>query len=425
VEFARCPAIGESFLKIGRPGGRLNAVGGYRYLVEVVRVTWDETLTGYDFGPDHPMSPNRLDLTIRLARELGLLDLDGVSVVAAEPASESSLLSVHTPEYIGAVRAASESPALADTAFGLGTEDVPAFPAMHDVAARIVGATTDLARAVWAGQSRHGVNITGGMHHAMPSRASGFCIYNDLAVAIRSVLDAGAERVAYVDVDVHHGDGVERMFWDDPRVLTISLHETGQVLFPGTGFSRDIGGPGAEGTAVNVVLPPGTGDAGWLRAFEAVVQPLIRGFRPQMLFTQHGCDTHAEDPLAHLSLTVDAQRLSYEHLHDLASEVCQGRWLAVGGGGYEIIEVVPRAWCHLIGVAAHHPIDPETPVPQGWREYVRERFGQLAPARMTDGKHAWWPSWATGHDPADPVDRSVMATRRAVFPWHGLDPWFD
>jgi acetoin utilization protein AcuC len=393
--------------------------------VEVVRIAWEDALAEYNFGPEHPMSPTRLDLTIRLARELGLLDLDEVTVVGAEPASDADLLSVHTPEYLRAVRAASESPAQADVAFGLGTEDVPAFAGMHEAAARIVGATTELARTVWSGKVKHGVNITGGMHHAMPAKASGFCIYNDLAVAIRSVLDAGAERVAYVDVDVHHGDGVERIFWDDPRVLTISLHETGQVLFPGTGFSQDVGGPEAEGSAVNVMFPPGTGDAGWLRAFEAVVTPLLRAFRPQMLFTQHGCDTHAEDPLAHLSLTVDAQRQSYVQLHDLSCELCEGRWLAVGGGGHEIVEVVPRAWSHLIGIAAHRPVDPETPIPPRWREYVRERYGQVAPARMTDGEAAWWRSWATGHDPADPVDRTVMATRKSVFPLHGLDIWFD
>jgi acetoin utilization protein AcuC len=393
--------------------------------VEIVRVAWEDALSGYDFGPEHPMSPDRLDLTIRLARELGLLELDEVTVVGTEPAPDRDLLSVHTPEYLRAVRAAAESGEEADVSFGLGTEDVPAFAGMHEAAARIVGATTELARAVWAGRAQHGVNITGGMHHALPAKASGFCIYNDLAVAIRSVLDAGAERVAYVDVDVHHGDGVERIFWDDPRVLTISLHETGRVLFPGTGFSQDTGAPGAEGTAVNVAFPPGTGDAGWLRAFEAVVPPLLRSFRPQMLFTQHGCDTHAEDPLAHLSLTVDAQQLSYAHLHDLSHELCQGRWVAVGGGGYEIVEVVPRAWCHLIGIAAHHPIDPDTPVPEEWREYVRERYGLMAPVRMTDGEQVWWRSWATGHDPADPVDRAVMATRKAVFPLHGLDVWFD
>ena len=201
---------------------------------------------------------------------------------------------------------------------------------MHEAAAHVVGASLEAFRQVWSGESLHAANITGGLHHAMPDRASGFCVYNDVAIGIRWLLEQGAERVAYVDVDVHHGDGVEAIFWDDPRVLTISLHETGQFLFPGTGFSGDVGGEGAEGSAVNVALPPGTADAGWLRAFHAVVPDLVREFAPDVLVTQHGCDSHAEDPLAHLMLSVDGQRAAYVALHELAHEVADGRWVATG-----------------------------------------------------------------------------------------------
>jgi acetoin utilization protein AcuC len=259
----------------------------------------------------------------------------------------------------------------------------------------------------------------------MPARASGFCVYNDVALAIRTLQDAGARRVAYVDVDVHHGDGVERIFWEDPDVLTISLHETGRVLFPGTGDAGDVGGGKAAGCAVNVAFPPGTGDAGWLRAFHAVVPPLLRAFAPDVLVTQHGCDSHALDPLAHMALSLDAQRASYAALHDLAHEFAHGRWVALGGGGYEVVDVVPRAWAHLVALAAHRPIEPTSPVPDGWLIYVQERVGRPGPGRFTDGRDASFTPWSRGHDPADPVDRAVMATRRAVFPLHGLDPWFD
>jgi acetoin utilization protein AcuC len=218
---------------------------------------------------------------------------------------------------------------------------------------------------------------------------------------------------------------VERVFTDEPRVLTISLHETGRLLFPGTGFPDDVGQGSAEGMSVNVALPPGTADQGWLRAFDSIVPPLLKAFEPQVLVTQHGCDSHLLDPLAHLSLSVDAQRASYEALHRLAHELCGGRWVATGGGGYAVLDVVPRAWTHLVGIAAHLPVDPMTPVPPAWLQYVRERFGSTPPARMTDGGNPEFRSWATGHDPADPVDRAVMATRKAVFPLHGLDPWFD
>jgi acetoin utilization protein AcuC len=393
--------------------------------MEAVRVLWDESLLEYDFGPSHPMSPTRLELTARLARDLGVFEYAGVCLAKIEPATEEQLTAVHTPEYIDAVRAASVDPGYLDQDLGLGTEDVPVFPRMHEVSARIVGGTVDAAMSVWTGQAAHAVNIAGGLHHAMPGRASGFCVYNDIAVAIKALLDAGAQRVAYVDVDVHHGDGVERIFWDEPRVMTISLHETGRVLFPGTGYPHDIGGPSAEGQAVNVAFPPGTSDGPWLRAFHAVIPALLRSFEPEILITQQGCDSHLLDPLAHMALSLDAQRESYLALHDLAHETAGGKWVAVGGGGYEIVDVVPRAWVHLLAIAAHHPIDPNTEVPDAWRAYVEERYGRQAPARMTDGRELWWRSWATGHDPEDPVDRAVMATRKAVFPLHGLNAWFD
>lgn len=207
--------------------------------------------------------------------------------------------------------------------------------------------------------------------------------------------------------------------------MTISIHETGRVLFPGTGYPTDVGGPAAEGNAVNLALPPGTGDGQWLRAFDAIVPPLIRAFQPEVLVTQHGCDSHAQDPLAHLALSLDCQVTSYQVLHDLAHEVCDGRWVAVGGGGYEIVDVVPRAWAHLVGIAAHHPVPFDAEVPENWRRYVSERLGRSGPSRMTDGTELWWRSWATGHDPEDAVDRAIMLTRKAVFPLHGLNAWFD
>jgi acetoin utilization protein AcuC len=209
------------------------------------------------------------------------------------------------------------------------------------------------------------------------------------------------------------------MFLDDPRVLTISLHESPRTLFPGTGFPQETG---AEGTAVNVALPAGCGDTGWLRAFHAVVPPLLRHFSPQVLVTQQGCDSHALDPLAHLMLSVDGQRTAYAALHRLAHEIAGGRWIAVGGGGYELVQVVPRAWTHLIAEAAGSPVDPGTPTPASWRALVKERTGEVAPLTMTDERDSRWREISEGYDPADAVDRAIMATRNAVFPYHGLDP---
>ncbi len=304
--------------------------------------------------------------------------------------------------------------------FGLGTSDVPVFLGMHEASARVVGATLAAARAVHEGRALHAVNVAGGLHHAMPANASGFCVYNDPAIAIAWLLDHGVQRIAYVDIDVHHGDGVQAAFYDDPRVLTISLHQSGRTLFPGTGFPDETGGPGAEGRAVNVALPPGTTDAGWLRAFHAVVPPLVRASRRRYLVSQHGCDSHRLDPLAQLSLTVDGQRAAHAAVHELAHAVTDGRWIATGGGGYALAEVVPRSWTHLLAIAAGAPIDGATPTPQAWRELAQSRAGGRAPATMTDGGSGDYLPFEAGHDPGDPVDRAIMATMRATFPLHGL-----
>ncbi|MEV5468852.1 acetoin utilization protein AcuC [Streptomyces griseoincarnatus] len=385
------------------------------------QLMWDEAVTGYDFGRDHPMDPVRLALTRSLVTALGL-DRE-VNVVAAKAAGESTLRLVHREDYIDAVRAASADPGSADQSYGLGTVDDPAFAGMHEVSALIAGQSVGAAEAVWRGEALHAVNFAGGLHHAMPGAASGFCVYNDAALAIARLLELGAERVAYVDVDVHHGDGVQAAFWEDPRVLTISLHEHPRTLFPQTGWPEETGASSAEGSAVNVALPAGTGDAGWLRAFHAVVPELIADFRPQVLVTQHGADTHFEDPLAHLAVSLDAQRAVQVACHDLAHEHADGRWVALGGGGYAVVEVVPRSWSHLVAIAAGRPVKPTTLVPDEWRHQVYARTRQPAPHRMTDGR--WpvpWAAWDEGYDPADRLDQAILATRRAVFPLRGLLP---
>lgn len=389
-----------------------------------LRVVWSSELLAYDFGFGHPMTSDRIDLTIALASLLGLLEDEHVEVVGAEPASDEVLETVHDPEYVAAVHAAAER-GVPDEVRGLGTRDDPLFPQMHEAAARVVAGTVDAAMSVWRGEAEHAVNLGGGLHHARADAASGFCVYNDAAVAIRRLLAEGAQRVAYVDVDAHHGDGVQDVFWDDPRVLTVSVHETGHALFPGTGYPTETGGASADGTAVNVALPSRTGDDGWLRAVDAVVPAVVREFAPDVLVTQHGCDTHRMDPLASLRVSVDAQRVVAGMLHDLAHEVCDGRWVVLGGGGYATLDVVPRTWAHLLGVAAHRPVDPRTPVPTMWLDAVRQIYGREAPDAMTDGAPATFARWETGYDPADDVDRAVRATRAAVFPRLGLDPELD
>ncbi len=380
-------------------------------------VVWDEAFLGYNLGDEHPLDPVRLDLTMRLARSLGVLD--GVVPLPPVVRTDEQLLAVHSAGYLEAVKAAPAS--AAPVGHGLGTPDNPVFERMHEASALVAGGSALAAEQLVTGQAERAVNIAGGLHHAMHDHASGFCVYNDCVVAIRHLLDSGAQRVAYVDIDVHHGDGVQRAFVDDPRVLTISLHQHPTSLFPGTGHPSEIGAPGAEGYAVNVALPPGTGDADWLRAFHAVVPGLLRSFAPDVLVTQHGADTHAEDPLADLALSVDGQRAAHRALRDLAEQTPTGRWLALGGGGYSLFRVVPRTWTHLLATVLDRDIDPNTPVPADWLAHTSGLArGARLPSSMTDGAEPEWVTWDGAADTG--VDRAIQQTRRAVYPLHSLDP---
>ena len=390
-----------------------------------LEIVWDDQLTAYDHGPGHPLRPVRLELTMSLARQLGILDRKGISFRSPTMASDELLGLVHDPLYVGYVRHATPDQIVnaAGRHFGFGSADNPIFDQMHEASALVSGASATAAAAVWEGRAKRAVNLAGGLHHAMRDHASGFCVYDDPAVGIAWLLAAGAQRVAYVDVDVHHGDGVQAAFYGDPRVLTISLHESGRTLFPGTGFASEIGRGDGAGYSVNVALPAGTNDAGWMRAFEAVVPPLLSAYQPQMLMTQHGCDTHWLDPLAHLQCSVDGQRASYQRLAQLADSCAGGRWVALGGGGYEVGQVVPRAWTHLLAVLTGAPVNGATP--DDWRQQVRERVGGPAPAALTDLEdpvHAVRSGEPWQGSTGSPLDESIMATRRALFPLHGLTP---
>jgi len=380
-------------------------------------VVWDRSLLDYDLGGSHPFNPVRLELTVRLATALGVLD--GVEFLRPERATDRELVRAHLPGYLEAVKRAPELGPHPE--HGLGTEDNPVFAGMHDAAAVVAGSTLLAAQRLADGGVDRAVSIAGGLHHAMVDRASGFCVYNDCAVAISWLLDNGFDRIAYVDTDVHHGDGVQAAFYDDPRVLTISLHQHPFTLWPGTGYTGEIGDDKASGTSVNIPLPPGTQDAGWLRAFHAVVPSLLAGFEAQVLVTQCGVDSHREDPLADMSLSVDGHRSIYRTLRMLAGQYTQRRWLAVGGGGYQLARVVPRSWSHLLATVLDRDLAPECPIPQQWLDTVQGAAPEIElPAALTDGADCTFHRWQDGGQ--DPVDVAIRDSRRAVFPLHGLDP---
>jgi acetoin utilization protein AcuC len=331
----------------------------------------------YALGPEHPLRLERVSLTWDLIDACGLNDLPNVAVIDAVPATREDLLRVHTEEYLRATEAAGHGEAGDWSRFGFGQGDNPIFPNMHEASSIVSGASIAAAEAVWSGRAEHSFNAAGGLHHAMPARASGFCVYDDPAIAIAWLLAQGAERIAYVDVDVHHGDGPDAIFRHDDRVLTISIHEFGSWFFPGTGGE-------SIGTSVNVPLDAGIDDAGWLAAFRAVVPERVRAFEPQVLFTQLGCDTHVSDPLASLTLSTFAYRETAAELHRLAHEAAGGRWVAVGGGGYQWARVVPRAWtlyfAEMAGVAGDLPDE----LPSVWVERASELVGGRVPTTFSD-----------------------------------------
>ncbi|MDA3023637.1 MAG: acetoin utilization protein AcuC [Actinomycetota bacterium] len=400
--------------------------------VHPVALVREASAEDYDFGRDHPLAPVRVTLTHALIEDTGLATAPGVVHVTPEVEPERDLrdtLRVHDADYVATVHdlsraiepgtrfldASDDLRARAATV-GLGAGDTPAFAGVHDASLAVVRASAAAARRVLSGEVLHAFNPGGGLHHAMPDRAAGFCVYNDVAVAIATLLDDGAERVAYVDVDVHHGDGVERMFADDPRVLTISLHESGSTLFPGTGDATDVGVGAGRASVVNVPFAPQTSGAVWLDAFDAVVEPLVRAFQPDVLVTQLGCDTHATDPLAHLALTLDDMAAIAKRLHALAHEAAEGRWVATGGGGYQLVSVVPRAWTLAFAEMTGAPLPTETPMT--WRELVVARTGQ-APPRDFDDAVPLIDDDVKAHARRMAAE-SVATVRGLVFPRHGV-----
>jgi acetoin utilization protein AcuC len=311
----------------------------------------------YDFGDAHPFTPRRFGPGIDLLRELG-----AQSFVAPAGVPDAVLETVHERHYIRLVRLLSDYPEAAAES-GFDDRDTPPFYDMHDAAAGIVGGTLAAMDRILAGEVVHAFHPGGGLHHAFPGRAGGFCVYNDLAVAIRRARDSG-HRVLYVDTDAHHGDGVESIFWEDPLVQTVSIHESVLSLFPGSGFVDDRGGHGAEGSAVNIPLEAGTADASWLDAVERVVPAVADAFRPTLLVTTQGCDGHLLDPLSNLALSTGALHHAARLLDGVAHRHAGGRWLATGAGGYDVYRVVPRSWALTWLAMAHREVP--AGIPAAW-----------------------------------------------------------
>ncbi|HZT96711.1 MAG TPA: acetoin utilization protein AcuC [Chloroflexota bacterium] len=327
-------------------------------------LVYSDVLLDYDFGPQHPLRPERYRLTYQLLDAYGLTRES--AVVAPSPASDVDLERVHTQPYIETVKRLSREGAGAAPREGLARGDNPPFPRMHDVSAHVVGGSIEAARRVMTGQSEFAFNMAGGLHHALPGRASGFCIYNDPAGAIAWLLHQGVDKIVYLDTDAHHGDGVQWIFYGDPRVMTISIHESGRYLFPGTGDVDETGSGAGAGTSINVPLEPGASDADMLVALDEAALPLAEAFNPDIFVFQLGCDAHRLDPLTHLQCSLNVFPEIARREQALAQRVADGRAIAGGGGGYAWREVVPRAWASMFGILSGSELSQT--MPERWRE---------------------------------------------------------
>lgn len=353
-------------------------------------------------------------MTLELCEAAGLLD--GYPFVPSEPASDADLTTVHSLTYVRHVQAAGRG--MADPSelvhYGIGTPDNPVVPNVHEAGALVVGAVLRAARLVMAGEADHAMCVSGGLHHALRSQASGFCFYNDAGVAIaRLKQEYPGIKVAYLDTDAHHGDGVQWMFYSDPDVLTVSMHESGRYLFPGTGGIEEKGRDGGVGYSVNVPLEPFTDDESWISCFEAVVPEVLRAFGPDIILSQNGCDGHKLDPLTHLSATTRLYEYIPRRVHELAHELCEGRWVATGGGGYDIWRVVPRAWTMLWAAVSHQEF-PEK-VPEDWLARRGAKSPVRLPALMRDDP-ADYPPIQRASEIAERNRRTVDALLKSVLP---------
>jgi acetoin utilization protein AcuC len=362
----------------------------------------------FDYGPEHPLRMERLGLTWRLMEAYGLTALPRTKVLAPEPADVAAMARFHDREYLQVLRAASAGDWLPHAArFGLGPGDNPIFPGLWEAAQLVAGGSLLAARLVADGEAERVFHFAGGLHHALPDRASGFCYVNDAVLAIQELRRRGL-RVAYVDIDAHHGDGVQFAFYGDPTVLTISTHERGDRLFPGTGFVSEAGEGAGVGFSVNLPLQPFTDDEVYLDAFEAVVPPLLQAFHPDVVVAQLGIDSHRTDPLTHLALTVQGFTRAVRRILDLSPRV-----VALGGGGYDLPNVA-RAWTAAWAAMNEIDLAPNLP-PRSHADLARHGLAVMClwdpPLELPADTRRWAEDYA---------QRQVAAIRDSIFPIHGL-----
>ncbi len=361
---------------------------------------YSDDLLKYRFNDDHPFNQLRLKLTYDLLKKSSVLSDE--HIVKPRMATDEELCLIHDLTYVNAVKQASTGDLTEERAdqFGLGTEDTPLFNGMHEASALLVGGTLTAVDLVMQGQTEHALHLGGGLHHGFRGKASGFCIYNDSSVAIKYIQKHYNARVLYVDTDAHHGDGVQWAFYDDDKVCTFSIHETGRYLFPGTGNINERGQGKGYGYSFNIPVDAFTEDESWLYAYSTALKEVAAFFKPDVILTQNGADSHYHDPLTHLSATMKIYAHIPKLAHDLAHQYCEGRWIAVGGGGYDIWRVVPRAWSRVwLEMIGHAHIHGE--IPSSWID----KWQSLSPVKLPT-------TWEDPDDLYPPIPRKQEITEK-------------
>jgi acetoin utilization protein AcuC len=372
---------------------------------------YSDDFQNYKFHNHHPFNQLRVKLTYDLLRKMNALD--DSQIVSPRMATDEELALVHDRDYIEAVKAAGEGRLPKDIAlnYGLGTEDTPMFPNMHEASALLVGSTLTAVDYVVSGKAKHALSLGGGLHHGFRGKASGFCIYNDSSVAIKYMQEKYNLRVLYVDTDAHHGDGVQWTFYDDPNVCTFSIHETGRYLFPGTGNVNERGQGKGYGFSFNIPVDAFTEDESWLDAYTQAFREIADFFRPDIILTQNGADSHYYDPLTHLSATMKIYREIPKLAHEIAHQYCEGRWIAVGGGGYDIWRVVPRAWA-LIWLEMTEQSNISGNLPQEWIDEWQKHSPVPLPLEWDDPKNLYPPIPRK----AEIAEKNAQTVEKALYP---------
>jgi acetoin utilization protein AcuC len=372
---------------------------------------FSEELLNYKFSNNHPFNQFRLKLTVDLLHRLNALD--NRQMVPPRIATDEELSLVHDPSYIDAVKMAGEGklPLQVAENYGLGTEDTPIFPNMHEASALLVGGALTAVDQVMTGQAVHALHLGGGLHHGFRGKASGFCIYNDSSVAIKYLQKKYNARVLYVDTDAHHGDGVQWSFYDDPNVCTLSIHETGRYLFPGTGNVNERGQGKGYGYSFNIPVDAFTEDESWLHVYTQSIKEVAEFFKPDVILTQNGADSHYFDPLTHLSASMKIYREIPKLAHEIAHQYCGGKWIAVGGGGYDIWRVVPRAWA-LIWMEMTENSNCYGSLPQDWIEYWQGKAPVSLPMNWEDPDDMYKPIPRK----AEITEKNLLTLEKALYP---------